>query len=63
MITGERISISATEQLCEDCWPFFLLPQVEGKVAAPERQQSTPGQKSAGAPRSTYPASEGDDSC
>jgi hypothetical protein len=25
-ITGERILISATEQLCEDCWPFLLRP-------------------------------------
>ena len=26
LITGEHILISATEQLCEDCWPFFLQP-------------------------------------
>ena len=40
LITGERISISATEQLCEDCWPFFLLPLVEEKgrgLRAPQR--------------------------
>ena len=39
LLTGERILISATEQLCEDCWPFFLLPQVEEKVAASERRR------------------------
>ncbi len=32
LITGERIPISATEQLCEDCWPFFLRPVLEEKV-------------------------------
>ena len=62
LITGERIQISATEQLCKDCWPFFLLPQVEEKVPASEPQRSTPGRKSGGGPRSTYPASEEDDS-
>ncbi len=49
LITGERIQISATEQLCEDCWPFFLRPVLEEKVAASVRQRSTPGRKSASA--------------
>ncbi len=39
LITGERISISATEQLCEDCWPLFLLRLVEEKVAASQRRR------------------------
>ncbi len=49
-ITGNRLRISAVEQLCEDCWPFIFRPVLEEKVAVSERQ------------RSTYPASEGDDS-
>ncbi len=51
LITGERIQISATEQLCEDCWPFFLnryhnalfdrwrRVESEEKVAASERRR------------------------
>lgn len=27
-IVGEPIVISATERLCQDCWPFLLKPLV-----------------------------------
>jgi hypothetical protein len=40
-ILGEPIVISPAEQLCQDCWPFFLKP-IPGSDKEPPGAQPEP---------------------